>query len=160
MTSLSESASPPAALPWPQVLLIATLPVGFALNHMRPLPWFDPRSAIGRGVGLVVQNLGMALSVWTIGTMQRHGTATLSARSAEALVTDGPFRFHRNPLYFSYVLMLLGVSGMILNAWFAVLAVAYVPLVTWLAVLPEERHLEARFGDAYRDYKARTRRWI
>ena len=46
------------------------------------------------------------------------------------------------------------------NIWFAILAIPYIPLVTWLAILPEERHLEARFGDAWRDYKARTRRWI
>jgi protein-S-isoprenylcysteine O-methyltransferase Ste14 len=41
-----------------------------------------------------------------------------------------------------------------------ILALPFAVLVTWLAILPEERHLEERFGDAYRDYKARTRRWI
>jgi protein-S-isoprenylcysteine O-methyltransferase Ste14 len=46
------------------------------------------------------------------------------------------------------------------NIWFAILALLYAALVTWLAILPEERHLEAKFGDAYRAYKATTRRWI
>jgi protein-S-isoprenylcysteine O-methyltransferase Ste14 len=41
-----------------------------------------------------------------------------------------------------------------------ILAPVFAVLMTWLAILPEERHLEAKFGDAYRAYKARTRRWI
>jgi protein-S-isoprenylcysteine O-methyltransferase Ste14 len=56
--------------------------------------------------------------------------------------------------------MLLGVAELTHNVWFVILATLYIPLVTWLAVLPEERHLEAQFGEDYRAYKARTRRWI
>ena len=44
--------------------------------------------------------------------------------------------------------------------WFVAAAAAFAALVTWLAILPEERHLERRFGKAYLDYKAKSRRWI
>lgn len=110
----------------------------------------------GLGLGLA----GIALIVWASWTLRRHGTTILPDKAADALVTDGPFRFRRNPIYIGHVLALLGVAEVTHNIWFAILAAAYVPLVTWLAVLPEERHLEERFGDAYRDYKSRTRRWI
>ncbi len=69
-------------------------------------------------------------------------------------------RIRRNPIYIADVLMLLGVAELTKNVWFAIFAVAFVPLVTWLAILPEERHLEDRFGDTYRAYKASTRRWF
>jgi protein-S-isoprenylcysteine O-methyltransferase Ste14 len=110
----------------------------------------------GLGLGLA----GLALVVWAAVTLRRHGTTILPDKAADVLVTDGPFRFRRNPIYIGHVLMLLGAAEITHNIWFAILAVPYIPLVTWLAVLPEERHLEARFGDAYRAYKARTRRWI
>jgi protein-S-isoprenylcysteine O-methyltransferase Ste14 len=54
----------------------------------------------------------------------------------------------------------IGLAELAKNVWIAVLAIPFAILVTWLAILPEEVHLEARFGDAFRDYKARTRRWI
>ena len=55
---------------------------------------------------------------------------------------------------------MLRVAELTKNIWFVVLAAVFAVLVTWLAILPEERHLEARFGDEFRNYKARTRRWI
>jgi protein-S-isoprenylcysteine O-methyltransferase Ste14 len=57
-------------------------------------------------------------------------------------------------------MILLSIAELTKNIWFALLALVYAGLVTWLAILPEERHLEAKFGDAYRAYKAATRRWI
>jgi protein-S-isoprenylcysteine O-methyltransferase Ste14 len=80
--------------------------------------------------------------------------------AASVLVTSGPFQRFRNPIYIADVMLLLGIAEITKNVWFAVLAALFVPLVTWLAILPEERHLEARFGKAYLDYKARSRRWL
>jgi protein-S-isoprenylcysteine O-methyltransferase Ste14 len=59
-----------------------------------------------------------------------------------------------------HVLILLGLAQLTHNVWFAILAPVYALAVFWLAILPEERHLEERFGDTYRDYKERTRRWF
>ena len=55
---------------------------------------------------------------------------------------------------------LLGVAEVTKNVWFVMGAAAFALLVTWLAILPEERHLEKRFGEAYRAYKAKSRRWL
>jgi protein-S-isoprenylcysteine O-methyltransferase Ste14 len=97
---------------------------------------------------------------WGAWTLRRHETTILLDKPAANLVTDGPFRFRRNPIYIAHVLILFGVAELTQNVWFVILALVYAVLVTWLAVIPEERHLENRFGDAYRAYKARTRRWI
>lgn len=160
MTSKPETPAPPATVPWPPILLVALVAAAVALGYALPLAWPGENDTMGRVVGLALGAAGVALFVWAAATLRRHGTTILPDKAADVLVTDGPFRFRRNPIYIGHVLMLLGVAELTHNIWFAILALAYIPLVTWLAVLPEERHLEARFGDAYRDYKARTRRWI
>jgi protein-S-isoprenylcysteine O-methyltransferase Ste14 len=58
------------------------------------------------------------------------------------------------------VFLLFGVAELTRNVWFVILAFAFAGLVTLLQIIPEERHLEARFGQDWRDYAARTRRWI
>jgi protein-S-isoprenylcysteine O-methyltransferase Ste14 len=58
------------------------------------------------------------------------------------------------------ILILLGLAQVTLNFWFAVMAPVFAVAILLLAILREERHLEARFGEEYLDYKARTRRWF
>ncbi len=162
MTDTPEGghAAPPATLPWPPILLAAIVAVAIAAGYTAPLPWPGEDDLMAHIAGQSLGLAGIALMAWSAWTLRRHGTTILPDKAADVLVTDGPFRFRRNPIYIAHVLMLLGIAEVTHNIWFATLAVAYVPLVTWLAVLPEERHLEARFGDAYRAYKTRTRRWI
>jgi len=159
-TPPNSDADRPTAFPWPPVLLVGAFVLAWLLGRTHPLVWpgIDDRAArvIGIGVGV----LGIALFAWGAWTFHRHRTTILPNQRADALVTDGPFRFRRNPIYVADVMLLLGTAELTKNIWFVIAAALFVPLVTWLAILPEERHLEARFGDAYRDYKARTRRWI
>ncbi len=81
-------------------------------------------------------------------------------KSADRLVTEGPFRFRRNPIYMGEVLVFLGLAELTHNIWFAIIAPLFAIAIQRLAILPEERHLEERFGQAYLDYKERTRRWF
>jgi protein-S-isoprenylcysteine O-methyltransferase Ste14 len=140
--------------------LAAIVAAAIAAGRLAPLSWPGRDDLMARIAGLSLGAAGIALLAWAASTLKRHGTAIRPDAAANVLVTDGPYRFRRNPIYVAHVLILLGVAEVTHNIWFAILAAAYVPLVTWLAVLPEERHLEARFGDAYRGYKAETRRWI
>jgi protein-S-isoprenylcysteine O-methyltransferase Ste14 len=103
---------------------------------------------------------GLALVVWGIVTLRRAGTTVHPDQAPDRLVTDGAFRFRRNPIYMGDVLAFLGLAQLTYNIWFAILAPIFALAVLQLAILPEERHLEDRFGEAYLDYKARTRRWF
>ena len=84
----------------------------------------------------------------------------LPHKRADRLVTHGAFGFRRNPIYMGEVLMLLGLAQATGNIWMAIMAPLFALGVLVSAILPEERHLEARFGEAYLDYKGRTRRWF
>ena len=76
------------------------------------------------------------------------------------LVTSGPYAWRRNPIYLGEIMMLLGIAELTKNIWFVAFAFVFGGLITWLAILPEERHLEAKFGDAWRAYAQNTRRML
>lgn len=156
----SRAAIPPSTIPWPPILLVAMVAAAITLGRLVPLDWPGVDDAIGHFIGRGLGAAGLALLVWAGWTLRRHGTTVLPDKAATALVTDGPFRFRRNPIYVADILILFGIAELTQNIWFVILVLPFAILVTWLAILPEERHLEERFGDAYRDYKARTRRWI
>jgi protein-S-isoprenylcysteine O-methyltransferase Ste14 len=150
----------PSHVPWPPVLILAAIVGAIVLGRAVPLAWPGENDVMARIAGHAIGLAGIVLLIWSAATLRRHGTTVLPDQAATALVTDGPFRFRRNPIYIADALILLGVAELTQNIWFAVMVVPFIALVHWLAVLPEERHLEARFGETYLAYKARTRRWI
>ena len=115
-----------------------------------------PARVIGYGFGVA----GLALIGWALLTLRRAGTTVLPNAGADRLVIDGPFRYRRNPIYMGDTLLLLGFAQLTTNIWFAIFMPVFLIAVYFLAVLPEERHLEERFGQAYLDYKESTRRWF
>ena len=156
----TPAGSRPSAVPWPPVLLAVAIVAALALGRVYPLAWTGlddrPARAIGYGLGIA----GIGLMAWGLGTLVRGRTNVWPHRQADQLVTAGPFRIWRNPIYMGEVLILLGLAQITYNIWFAILAPVFALAVYKLAILPEEGHLEARFGDTYVDYKGRTRRWF
>lgn len=153
-------AAPPSRVPWPPIILVAVIAAAIALARLYPLAWPGMDDLGARAVGLAIGAGGVLLACWTVWTMHRAGTNIRPHRSADVLVTTGPFARLRNPIYLADVMLLLGAAELTKNIWFVVGAALFGILVTYLAILPEERHLEARFGDTYRDYKSRSRRWL
>jgi len=92
--------------------------------------------------------------------MTRAGTNIFPTQPTLALVTDGPFRFSRNPLYVAASGVYLGVGRLVEDQ----VPLLLFPLVFvglhYAIVLPEERYLDAKFGECYRAYRARVRRWL
>jgi protein-S-isoprenylcysteine O-methyltransferase Ste14 len=153
-------ADRPAAVPWPPVLIVAAVVAAVALDRIYPLEWpgLDdlPARIIGYGLGAT----GLALMTWGFLTLRRAGTTIMPNQRVDRLVTDGAFGFRRNPIYMGEVLVFLSLAEVTHNLWFAILAPVLAVALYALAILPEERHLETRFGQAYLDYKERTRRWF
>ena len=79
---------------------------------------------------------------------------------AKAIVTSGPFRFSRNPLYCSLTLLYLGLSAF-LNTWWSLILLVPLLLVMHVGVVRrEERYLERKFGEEYRRYRSSVRRYL
>jgi protein-S-isoprenylcysteine O-methyltransferase Ste14 len=155
-----EISERPAAIPWPPLLFGAAIVVAVVLEGVHPLAWPGlndlAAQTIGYGLGLV----GVGLSAWGVLTLLRAHTNILPHKGADRLITHGAFAFRRNPLYMGETLMLLGLAQTTANFWLVLMAPLFAAAVLWFAILPEERHLEARFGRDYLDYKERTRRWF
>ena len=159
-----ESANPfltrPSAFPWPPVLLVGVVAASVTLDRLAPIAWPGLNDLPARIIGFSIGGLGVLLAVWAIWTMRQAQTTVMPHMGAEKLVTSGPFARFRNPIYLADVMILFGLAELTKNIWLAAGALTFAVLVTWLAVLPEERHLEARFGADYRAYKASSRRWL
>ena len=77
-----------------------------------------------------------------------------------ALVTSGPYRVTRNPMYVGMAFLYAGLALSLGVIWALALLPAVLLMVDRLVIAREERYLEAKFGEEYRDYKRRVRRWL
>ncbi len=92
--------------------------------------------------------------------MLRAGTNIFPTQPALVLVRDGPFRRTRNPLYIAAFGVYLGVAFWVDGLVPFLLFPLVLTGLHWAIVLPEERYLEGKFGDAYRTYRSQVRRWL
>ena len=153
-------SAPPQRRAWdiPPLWLALALGLAAALHFLLPIarlvPW--PWSLAGSVLILA----GVALAIWGERRFKRAGTAVRPFEPSSALVEDGPFRFTRNPMYLGLLLALAGV--VILLGTLSPLAVlpGFFLLLHARFVVPEEAHMGRHFGERYRDYLRRVRRWL
>lgn len=92
--------------------------------------------------------------------LRRTGQSENPWKPTTQIVERGPFRITRNPMYLQMVLACIGIAVALMNLWILGLTLVCAGLLQRLAILPEERYLERKFGDAYLAYKGRVRRWL
>ena len=154
-----HSRSSPCVIAYPPLVFIAALGIGWFLNWLIPLLLPSPLYAVRIAGGILIL-AGSALGFWGVHALHRAGTAVRPNRPVSSLVTDGPYRYTRNPLYIGLTADYLGITLSTGVLWLLVTLVPGLAVMHWIIVRREEQFLEAKFGDAYRDYKARVRRWI
>ena len=148
----------PGIIPPPPAIYLAFLGLGLLLEWLWPIHILRRDLAVGVGLAILVCGVnGLALAIHAI----RHAQSPISPyKPAKVLVTAGPFRFSRNPIYASDTLLYVGLS-MLLNALWAL---ALTPVLIWTVqvgvIAREEEYLERRFGDDYGRYKHRVQRWL
>ena len=142
---------------FPPLLFALPLVFGWLLNRVIPVPtlpeWVDT-------AGLVVLGLSLIPGLWAMLVMLRHGVNPEPHVPTAHLVTTGPFRFTRNPIYLTYILFVAGVGLYSSILWMVVLLLPTVIVAHYGIVLREERYLSRRFGAAYDAYRQRVRRWL
>ncbi len=103
---------------------------------------------------------GLCLAVYVDVIFKRRGTTVLTFREASALVTEGPFRYSRNPIYAGMAAALLGFGITLGKPLPLIVVPIFIALIQGQFILREEAELEAIFGEDYRQYMERVRRWI
>jgi protein-S-isoprenylcysteine O-methyltransferase Ste14 len=144
----------------PPLLYAAAFFCGYLLQRAYPLEIVAGGARALTVAGLVLAALWAAFMGAAFATFLRARTNILPNRPAVRLVTSGPYRLTRNPMYVSLVLLYAG-GALLLNAWWPLL---FLPLVVVaidrLVIAREERYLLDAFGGHYDAYCRRVRRWI
>jgi protein-S-isoprenylcysteine O-methyltransferase Ste14 len=93
-------------------------------------------------------------------TIEKAGTPIRTDRPVPRLVTDGPFRFTRNPEYLGLAMLYAGIALLRNSLWAILLLPVVVYVIQREVIGREERYLERTSGEEYLAYKARVRRWV
>ena len=103
---------------------------------------------------------GLFLNVWSTRLLKEKNQWIDFYETTNRLVTDGPFRFSRNPVYLSGVILSLGIAVLLGSLITLVFPIALLLILDRLYIPIEEDRLETEFGKEYLEYKQRARRWI
>lgn len=147
----------PAILGVPPLHFAGWVAIGLLLEMIMP-PVFMSAHSIMVGWGLMV--LGVAMNLWSVQTFHQARTSLHVRRAAETMVTGGPYRYSRNPLYLSMLTSIVGYAFIVEAFWLAAVVPLIVLYVNKVMVEPEEFYLENCFGDQYLEYKRAVRRWL
>ena len=134
-----------------RVVLVAAAVTG-------PLPWrrLTPLAAFA----VVVFGCGVGLRIVAMRTLGRFYSHHVIRRADHSIVRTGPYRFSRNPIYLSFILLVLGLSVWTNDLWLLVTLIPAVGFIAAVVIPREERFLERAFPDQYSSYKAVVRRWL
>jgi protein-S-isoprenylcysteine O-methyltransferase Ste14 len=142
----------------PPLLYGAAFVIGLLLHWAFPV--YVLPSTLARGIGVVCVLVSFPLALMTFRTLSRAHTPVDPMKPTTALVTEGPFRYSRNPIYVALTLLYLGVALLINALWILLLVVPAVLVLRYGVIAREEVYLTRKFGDAYRQYTAQVRRWL
>jgi protein-S-isoprenylcysteine O-methyltransferase Ste14 len=145
----------------PPLLFLAALLIGFVLDRLLPLPFPVPGIDLVHWIiGGSLIFIGLALAGAGIRNFFRAATPVPTNEPTRALVTTGIHGWTRNPIYLGMFLIYGGIGVGAGSPWTLILTLPLVITIRYGVVAREEAYLERRFGDTYRDYRARVRRWL
>ena len=132
--------------------------MGLLLHLVFPLHIFP--MTLAREIGVVCILVSCPLALLTLRALSRAHTPVDPMKPTTALVTDGPFRYSRNPIYVAWTLLYLGVAFLVNALWILLLVVPVLLVLRYGVIAREEAYLTRTFGDAYRQYTTQVRRWL
>ena len=113
-----------------------------------------------RLLGPLVTACAVVLFLLSYREFRRAGTSVKGSKRSTVIVRTGPYRFSRNPIYLSFILLLLGLSLWLNDFWLLLTLVPAVGIIAVVVIPREERFLEENFHEQYSSYKAAVRRWL
>jgi len=133
--------------------------IGIVLKRLLPSPLPVP-PWLQTSLAMVLVGISIIVVAWSLMHFRKSKTTLDVRKPASTLITDGVFRYSRNPIYVSLTLLYLGIGLLTNNLWIIVLVVPCIIVMNRSVIVKEERFLDAKFGAAYQQYQASVRRWI
>jgi protein-S-isoprenylcysteine O-methyltransferase Ste14 len=156
---MADTADTSNVLVRPPIALAVALIAGLALSWLMPLP-FVPAAVPAVWLGAAVFAVALALFAWAVTTMSRAGSSVQTSQPTTAIVDTGPYAFSRNPIYVGMMLGLTGLAIAFNSLWLLVTLALFACVIRYGVVAREEAYLDRKFGDVYRGYRMRVRRWL
>ena len=142
----------------PPVYFLGAILVEVLLHFLLPLrqflvfPW--------RLFGVIFLLIGFVLNALADQNFKKHETTVKPFEESKALVTRGVFNISRNPMYLGMTLILLGIAALLGSVTPFVVVPVFTALLDRIFIVEEEQMLQATFGDRFRQYRHKVRRWI
>ena len=145
-------------VPWVFVLMYL---IGAGLEHVWPVRLgSDVSGRLTSAVGAVLFTIGALIAGWGLVTFHRARTTTVPGESSSRLVTWGPYRFTRNPMYVGLTIAYLGEAFLLRQVSPAVLLPVVLAYLHWVVIPVEQARLTDVFDAEYVAYQRRVRRWL
>jgi protein-S-isoprenylcysteine O-methyltransferase Ste14 len=144
----------------PPLIFLGFLGLAAVLEAVVPTPATDLFPYVRYTAGMVLFIIGLVIGVAGLQGLRASGTNISTDLPATALVVDGIYSWSRNPLYLATTLAYVGLAIAAGSAWAIMLLIPLLVVINIGVIFREERYLERKFGDAYRAYKSRVRRWL
>jgi len=143
---------------WPPVWLVGFMVIAWIQTKVwNPLAYGTAFTTLIGGVAIV---LGIILMGVSIAKFKRHKTSVVPKRTPESIITSGPFKYSRNPIYVADAVILLGYVLTLGSVISIALVPAFAMVIRKRFINGEEAGIRAEFGQLYDDYCQKTRRWI
>jgi len=155
---VKTATADPRKFPFPPAIPAAALLASWGLARAAPIdvPW----PVWTRPVGWILFTLPWLFAIWAVATFRHHQTAVNPRGVVTAIVSGGPYRYSRNPMYVTLMAIYVGGALAFHLAWAFVLLVPLFLALQFGVIVPEERHLAVKFGDEFGRYATRVRRWL
>ena len=144
-------------VPW---VFVLTYLLGAILESIRPATIRPEAALVSTVAGGVLFAVAAVIAGWSLVLFRRARTTTVPGKSSVKLVTWGPYRFTRNPMYVGLILAYLGEAGLQKQIWPVVLLPFTVAYINWTVIPVEEAKLEEAFHNEYKQYCLQVRRWF
>ena len=139
-----------------EVAILIALPILF--HYLIPVMIVVPKPY--SYLGAVLMLLSLALMTWVAVLFKEERTSFQLHGGSSTLVTSGPFRFSRNPMYLGMLIWLVGLAILLGSLIAFLFPILFFLLANFLVIPPEEKHMQWLFAAQYTEYKRRVRRWF
>ena len=147
-------------VPVPWVFVLSYL-LGVVFEFVRPRTTISPTAALVSTIaGGVLFAVGAVIAGWGLMIFHKARTTTVPGESSVKLVTWGPYRFTRNPMYVGLSLAYLGEAALLKQVWPVLLLPLTLAYLNWTVIPVEEAKLQEVFHDQYKQYRVSVRRWL
>ena len=156
-TKTRREGGPLPGLLRPPIAFFSAILLGIALNRAWPLPFIPTTLGL---LGPLITLGAVLLFLLSLQEFRAAGTSVRGSERSTTIVRTGPYRFSRNPIYLSFILLMLGLSIWLNDLWLLITLVPAVGFIVTVVIPREERFLERNFHDQYSSYRASVRRWL